>query len=200
MTAFDGWNALPWSFATAVLVSLAGASPAAFAQKEFVDEEPARILTKDRDHRQEEGAPVLPPVPRDRDLVPLDSAAIGTRYDYFIDPTSVSLGGDKITRYTIVVQSDSGVRNVFYEGIRCETDEAKTYAYVSQKGQFEPLAQTSWKKILDAGAYAYRKQLLDRYVCDQRGWPLNEKQVRKRIAQNDPSGPGARTRPRIFGH
>jgi len=139
-----------------------------------------------------------PGVPREADLVRLDSQLFGGRYEYFIDPTSVSLGTDKVLRYAVVLESKAGVRNYFYEGIRCATDEFKTYAYASQDGHFKPLESASWKNLKTTQDYDYHRLLAELYVCDQNGWALGEKQVRKRIAQNHPSGIRVRPRPSDF--
>lgn len=139
-----------------------------------------------------------PGVPREADLVRLDPQLFNGRYEYFIDPTSVSMGADEVLRFAVVLESKAGVRNIFYEGIRCATYEFKTYAYASQGGQFKPLGSASWKKLKHTRDYDYHRLLAELYVCDQNGWALGEKQVRKRIAQNHPSSSRVRPRPSDF--
>ena len=130
----------------------------------------------------------FPPPPRPGDLVPLDSEAVGSGYDYFVDKTSLRLGTDEVLRYVVVVESRTSARAVYYEGMRCETKSVKTYGYVSREGGFKPLASSPWKRILPSGPYAYRHLLAEHYMCDREGWPINEKQVLERLAQNSPSG------------
>lgn len=137
----------------------------------------------------------LPQAPRDADLVRLDSELVEGRYEYFIDRASISLGADKVLRYTVVLESKTGVRNIFYEGIRCATSEFRTYAYATQTGEFRPLTSKSWQKLKTTGPYNYRRLLAERYVCDREGWALNEKQVQMRIVQNDPARIQHRPRP-----
>ena len=128
----------------------------------------------------------LPEAPQKGDLVRLDSELTDGRYEYFIDRASVSMGSDQVLRYTVVLQSDTGARNVFYEGIRCATSEFKTYAYATQSGEFKLMTSASWRKLSTTNPYDYRRLLAQRYICDRDGWPLDEKQVQKRIAQIDP--------------
>jgi hypothetical protein len=106
-------------------------------------------------------------------------------YEYFIDQTSVAMGSDEVLRYTVVLESKTGARNIFYEGIHCASSEYRTYAYATQTGGFKPMASKAWRKLKATGPYDYRRLLAERYVCDQNGWALDEEQVRKRITQND---------------
>ncbi len=129
----------------------------------------------------------FPHAPRDADLVRLDPELIDGPYEYFIDRASVSMGSDEVLRYTVVLESKTGVRNIFYEGIHCATSEFRTYAYAAKTGDFKPLASKAWRKLKSTGPYDYRRLLAERYICDQNGWALDEEQVRKRIAQNDSS-------------
>lgn len=141
----------------------------------------------------------FPQPPREADLVGLDSELIQGRYQYFIDRASVSMGSDEVLRYTVVLESNTGARNVFYEGIRCATSEFRTYAYATRTGEFKPLASKAWRKLNTTGPYDYRRLLADRYVCDRNGWPLKEKQVRERILQNDPARSQNRPRRDYYG-
>ena len=46
---------------------------------------------------------------------------------YAIDPQTLSISpADRVVRYVVVATSPSGVRNVFYEGIRCPSGQVKT--------------------------------------------------------------------------
>lgn len=145
----------------------------------------------------------FPDVPRQTELVPLDSESVDERYEYFIDPASVSVGSDKVARYSVVLESKSGVRNIFYEGIRCATSEFKTYAYATQTGRFKPLASPFWRKLKTTRPHDYRRLLAERYVCDRDGWALDEKQVQERISKNNFARPRYRSKPGYsenFGH
>ena len=146
-----------------------------------------RFLSDPEEKWSESGQIKYPEVPREANLVRLDSELIQGRYDYFIDRASVTMGSDQVLRYTVVIEPPNGARNVFYEGIRCATSEFKTYAYATGTGKFRSLAAQVWRKLESTGPYDYRRLLAERYVCDSGGWALDEKQVQKRIVQNDPA-------------
>jgi hypothetical protein len=127
----------------------------------------------------------FPPIPKVRNLIRLDPESVGTRYEYFIDGPSILLGTDQVIRYTVVLQSDTGVRNVFFEGIRCETMAAKTYGYASRRGGFKPLTSSTWKDVRDrdVGPAAYRLLLADKFMCDSNGWPIAGEKARAKLTR-----------------
>lgn len=128
------------------------------------------------------GAVRFPPLPKPGKLIELDSSAIGTRYQYYLDPASVSVGKDGVTRYTIVIVSPSGARNVLYEGIHCDASNARTFGYATRTSRgFQPATGSRWEPLEINGARAYRYYLADRFVCDQVGSALDIKAVRRRL-------------------
>ena len=60
----------------------------------------------------------LPRYPDPGSLVAADIGRPGDPYRYFVDPASLSVGRDGVTRYTVALVSKGGGRNLFYEGIR----------------------------------------------------------------------------------
>lgn len=113
-----------------------------------------------------EFAGVLPPWPVESALLEfrLDDREAGA-FRYFIDQTQLTTGPDKVVRYTIVVQSASGARNVSYEGIRCTPrGEYKVYAYGSD-GRFFPIEGASWQQVVGLSTEPYRKELWRYHFC-----------------------------------
>lgn len=108
---------------------------------------------------------MLPAYPREENLLPV-RMPVSYTLKIFLDEKSVSLAEDDIARFTLVVESSSGYRNIFYEGIRCETREYKTYAYGAPEGEFHLLKEPKWQKIPYYDINAYRYQLARNYVCD----------------------------------
>ena len=95
----------------------------------------------------EDPTPSPPAFSKDK-LIPLDmphhiSVKVG------VDPESIAVGGDGIVRYVIVLTNASGSTNAVYEGMRCITDEVKTYARYSASGQWSMLANPAWKAVND---------------------------------------------------
>ena len=130
----------------------------------------------------------FPPVPKTRNLIRVGLDSLDTRYEYFIDGSSILLGSDDVIRYTVVLQSDTGVRNVYFEGIRCETMEARTYGYATRQGGFKPLASSTWKGMRSFGPFAYRLLLADQFMCDNNGWPIDGKTARTKLARSATGG------------
>ena len=114
-----------------------------------------------------EGKIRLPALPRDKNLILVDIPH--TSLKYYIDSQSVSVGKDRVGRYTVVIVSPSGVRNIFYEGIRCGVEQVRTYAYAVGKGKFHPMTGSRWQQIKRSGAniHRYRDHLLSFYFCSQ---------------------------------
>jgi hypothetical protein len=104
-----------------------------------------------------------PPVPAfsKSGLVPIDmpphvSLKVG------IDPATISVGKDGVVRYIIVMANASGSVNAVFEGIRCTTDEVKTYARLNSSGNWSEVADAQWKGINDnmpsKHAFAFARQ------------------------------------------
>jgi len=55
-----------------------------------------------------------------------------------------------------------------YEGIRCATQEYKTYAYGNPDNRFVPAQKPVWRAIRRDGSQRYRYELLRDYFCDQK--------------------------------
>jgi len=107
----------------------------------------------------------LPPYPRDQDLLVVPLLATDT-LKIFIDRASLSRGDDYVARFSLVVESPSGARSVFYDGIRCETREYKTYATGTPEQVFAPVKEAKWRRISQPTLNAFRYQLYRNYICD----------------------------------
>lgn len=119
----------------------------------------------------------LPRQPNESDLIAIDAGRIASGTQYLIDLTSLSLKADKVTRYTVVIESQTGVRNVFHEGIRCKTREYKTYGFVNSQGAFKKISPASWKHVFGHGLSDHRAVLHKYYLCDEYGSPNPPKQI-----------------------
>lgn len=113
-----------------------------------------------------EGRVDLPPWPRETDLVEYRPDLPGTTFRFYVDDRSLSRDPkDAVVRYTLVVESPSGTRNVSFEGIRCNLKGAyRTYAY-GVDGHFEPLGPSDWLPLAEKGPEAYRKDLWRNRFC-----------------------------------
>ena len=124
-----------------------------------------------------EEATTLPRQPNESDLIAINAGRIASRTQYLIDLTSLSLKADRVTRYTVVIESQTGVRNVFHEGIRCKTREYKTYAFVNSQGDFKEISPASWKQVFGHGLSDHRAVLHKHYFCDEFANPNPRKEI-----------------------
>ena len=113
-----------------------------------------------------ESALTLPAYPAEAKLVPVPLAA-GDTFKLYVDRDSLSLGDDRVLRLTFVIESPHGARNVFHEGIRCETREHKTYAVGTHNRNWSPVTQARWQFIYPAEYNGFRYHLYKHYVCDE---------------------------------
>ncbi|RYF65676.1 MAG: hypothetical protein EOO22_22265 [Comamonadaceae bacterium] len=81
-----------------------------------------------------------------------------------IDPGTIVIGKDGIVRYVVVATSKSGgAMNAFYEGMRCATNESKTYARYGDTA-WQALPDPQWKKVSDVRSN-YTKAIAKQGVC-----------------------------------
>ena len=64
-----------------------------------------------------------------------------------VDPATLAIGTDSVVRYVAYMTNLSGSVSAVYEGIRCTTDEVKTYARWSSSGQWTRTTEPVWKEI-----------------------------------------------------
>lgn len=107
----------------------------------------------------------LPAFPDDRNLIPVRMPVTYTLKVY-LDEKSISRAPDGIARYTLVVETLSGARNVFFDGLQCGTREYKTYAVGMPDKTFEPIKKPKWELVPYYETNAFRFQLMRYYVCD----------------------------------
>jgi hypothetical protein len=86
---------------------------------------------------------------------------------------SVRAGLDGVVRYSLVIRSPSGADNAFFEGIRCTSNEIKTYAYgitdMNDKKSFFPRSDPQWQQVLSSGVKGYGPTFINSYLCGFNG-------------------------------
>ncbi|MDT8387029.1 MAG: CNP1-like family protein [Thiogranum sp.] len=121
----------------------------------------------------------LPSWPSVDALLPIDVDDDDNSAGVWIDPASISAGGDHIVRYTVVIRAGTGVENIMYEGLRCDSRQYRRYAYGSA-GSFRPVSTSDWKYIRKTARDRYRAILLDDYFCPVPKHDAAEK-IRKKL-------------------
>jgi hypothetical protein len=130
----------------------------------------------------------IPPYPDDSDLMDLEVDRPDDGFTYYIDEKSLSVSDkDYVVRYTMVIQSRRGTRNVFYEGIRCNTREYKTYAFGAGKGKLRPRRKPEWKPVTETGYTRFRAHMMQYYFCEWR-LPKQRKTIVDKIKYATPGG------------
>lgn len=128
-------------------------------EKEYFDFDESQV------EQWKESEIALPSYPRGENLLAVPLLATDTLKIY-IDRASLSRGPDRVARFSLVVESPSGARSVFYDGLRCETREYKTYAIGSPEQTFTPIKDATWRPIPRPANNAFRYQLYQHYICD----------------------------------
>lgn len=81
-----------------------------------------------------------------------------------VDPGTIVITGDGVVRYVVIASNrDGGAINAFYEGVRCATEEVKTYARFSG-GTWERVREPEWKRIRDLNS-RYTSELSSQGLC-----------------------------------
>lgn len=99
----------------------------------------------------EPAAPLPLPALRLEGLVPLEvPRSVGVRWA--IDPQSLQVTPDGLVRYVVVGQSGSGALNVYYESLRCATNEVKVHARRGRDGDWVRAGAGEDWRAMDGGA------------------------------------------------
>lgn len=81
-----------------------------------------------------------------------------------VDPATIKVTGDGVVRYVVVAADrEGGGFNAFYEGVRCSTDEYKTYARFGN-GTWEQQSDPEWMHINERSS-RYVKALATQALC-----------------------------------
>jgi hypothetical protein len=93
----------------------------------------------------------------------------GQRSDFrfFIDPATLSVDDKGIVRYVLVARSASGVQNVTYEGLRCDSVEYRVYALGRSDGSWSR-SRTGWRPLDARSAQPWQLTLYSDYFCPQK--------------------------------
>ena len=110
-----------------------------------------------------DGEVKLPPAPKAGSLIEFSPSA-GASFRFFIDSASLSLERG-VVRYTLVARSPSGYENVTYEGIRCDSNSVRIYAF-GNAGAWSR-SDSDWKPIEARSVQRWHNELRSRYFCPQ---------------------------------
>jgi len=109
----------------------------------------------------------MPPYPKDETLLKIPVSGT-TAFEFFIDLASVSVGQDGVIRYTLLAKSESGAKNVSFEGIKCKGRESKLYAFGRPDGTWSQARNPQWVRISGVQANRQQATLADDFFCPGR--------------------------------
>ena len=112
----------------------------------------------------------LPAFPDEANLIPFTVSA-ATDNKFLIDANSLSVGADEVIRYTLVVVSSAGARNISYEGMRCSTVERRIYALGRPDQTWSKARTSKWSKI-QGGANNPHVELYRNFFCTVGAKPI----------------------------
>ena len=115
----------------------------------------------------EEQKLALPPYPRPENLLKFQVSG-STSFDFFVDPTSISVGKDGVVRYALMARSSTGATNVSFEGIKCTGRERKLYAFGRPDGTWSQARDARWGPITGNQANRHHAALADEFFCPAR--------------------------------
>jgi len=155
------------------LLSVALSLPGADTQADtpFVNDAEMDAPSSVRDGKQWQEGPVrMPAWPRDADLVEIKIDGPADDFRHSIDIRNLATGSDGVVRYTLVTESNSGARNLSFEGLRC-TPKGKYKSYAFGNGsRFSPVGDPAgnseqWQPIDERSRDRFRYELWRHYLC-----------------------------------
>lgn len=110
----------------------------------------------------------LPPLPQASNLLAFNVSQ-NTPLKFFVDANSLTVGSDGVVRYTVVITSPEGARNVNYEGVRCDTYSWRQYAGLNADHDgWDRTVATPWQRIENGNLNAYHAALYQDYFCSNK--------------------------------
>jgi hypothetical protein len=106
----------------------------------------------------------LPPYPDESGLLEFQLRR-NSANRFYVDRNSISIGPDRVVRFSAVIKSASGALNTSYEGMRCKNSEYKVYAYGIKNGEWTKARDSQWRRIERSSA-DFRFTLYKDYFCD----------------------------------
>ena len=106
----------------------------------------------------------LPPFPLPENLIPFFVSATSDN-SFMIDGESLSVDADGVVRFTLLIVSPSGARNVSYEGMRCATGERRLYALGRSDKTWSKARNDQWLPIKDNSLNRHYAELYSAYFC-----------------------------------
>lgn len=148
---------------------------------------PAQAQLRDADPDWEELQAPPPPVYDLGRQIAFEILHASNELKWGVDPKTISVGSDGVTRYVVMATSSSGSTNVFFEAINCLRGEVKTYARVNQAGQWSMMEPAPWKGLNSGLPSRHALALARTAFCDGTTARTDVDEMVRRLK----TGPGA---------
>lgn len=133
----------------------------------------------------EEVAVQIPAFPADDNWVEYRIGAVSDK-KYFIDAKSLTFGTDGVVRYTLLVLTDQGARNISYEGMRCASGERRLYAFGRSDKSWSKARNNQWVRIT-GGSNNHHVDLFTTLFCRNGAVPFdNDEDLRRALRSGKP--------------
>lgn len=125
----------------------------------------AKAVEEDEERKEWQEIEVpLPPPPREQDLIPFYVTAT-TDNRFFVDSASLAVGEDGVVRYSLLVLTPAGGRNLSFEGMRCETRELRLYAFGRPDGAWSKSRSNRWERMQNVATNRHHVELFREFFC-----------------------------------
>lgn len=114
-----------------------------------------------------------------------------TVFKFAVDTDSILIGADGVTRYIVVLTNPSGGEQIQYEGIRCDSFQARIYG-TFENGAWRENPLSTWKDIQSKTANRYQAALAQGAFCNMN---IQEKNIGTIIKALDPNSFTGGTKP-----
>ncbi|WP_230976869.1 CNP1-like family protein [Pseudothauera rhizosphaerae] len=132
----------------------------------------------------EEGEYALPEAPQESSLRQFFVSSASPN-QFFVDEQTLTVGGDGVVRYVLVVRTRGGARNVTFEGIRCATGERRLYASGHSDGSWAKARDSRWEPISFNTYNRPQAALAQDCFCDGPAAARNTAEVLRRLRGTD---------------
>jgi hypothetical protein len=133
----------------------------------------------------EEVAVQIPAFPAEEDWIEFRIGAVSDK-KFFIDVKTLSLGSDGVVRYSLLVLTDQGAKNISYEGMRCSSAERRLYAFGRSDKTWSKARNNQWVKIA-GGSNNHHVDFFTMLFCRNGAVPFrNDEDLRRALRSGTP--------------
>lgn len=85
---------------------------------------------------------------------------------FYIDTKSISIVADGSVRFTLVSNSQAGAKNISYEGLRCDSNQKRLFAFGRTDGSWSNSRRNEWDTFNNKGVNQHHSSLAWDFICE----------------------------------